>query len=274
MIKLVSPSGTSYEVHETLLGGTDTFNLYECQPPDRTNAILKIAKTIAENGLLDREAYILQLLRDGAKSLEEEYAVATGGTNPPLNNHFFFPNLIETFTVSDQENRRVLLLQFPDISKKLSDLVPLSYITKDRLRVDPRTSAWILGKLLKLLVFTQQLGIAVGTISADNILINKKEHLVCLFDWSDASTQDTETPPEVTSKEISCITKEVLNILGVLPDGSLPSDDQLIDKRYEDYLKRLSSGTEHDPDTAHQQFYELIRSLWPREYHPFTTKIL
>lgn len=274
MTIIASSNGTSYKVQDKRLGSTDVFTLYECVLPDGSAGILKIAATVGSNGLLDREAYVLQLMKDEAQKMDEEYAAMTGGTKPPLNNHFFFPNLIETFIASDQDFRRVSVFSFPDIAKELSELIPISYLVQDNLRVDPRTSAWILGKLLKLLVFTHQQGISLGTITGENILINKKEHFVCLFDWTEATIAPVEISQKKASEEISQVTKEILSILGGSENGSLPPDEQLVDNRYEDYLRLLVSGAENDAYTAHQKFYELIRDLWPREYHPFKTKIL
>jgi serine/threonine protein kinase len=273
MITISSPNGTSYCVDEKRIGSTEVFTLYECKLPDSSSGILKIATAKGNNGLLDREAYLLQVMKDEAQKMEEEYGKESGGKKTPLNNHFFFPNLVETFIASDQDNRRASVLNFPDIAKKLSELVPLSYLASDHLRVDPRTSAWILGKLLKLLVFTHQQDISLGEISSENILINKKNHFVCLFDWTKATIASGEISKKVATEEISLVTKEVINILGGSKDGSLPPDEQLTDSRYEDYLKLLISGGESDAYEVHQKFYKLIRDLWPRGYHQFTTKI-
>ena len=274
MIIITSPNGATYQVDEKQLGSTDVFTSYECTLPDGTPAILKIASTVENNGLLDREAYVLETLKEAAEQLEEEYASGVGAGKPSLNNHFFFPNLIETFIASDQDDRRVSVLKFPIATEKLSELVPLSYLVYDNLCVDPRTSAWILGKLLKLLVFTHQQGVYLGAITMENILIKKKEHLVCFYDWTEAVVTDNEVPQTRASREIASITNQVLIILGASTDGSLPADKQIPDSRYEDFLKHLSLGKESDAYTAHKKFYELIRSLWPREYHEFTTKVL
>ena len=268
---ILSPNGTKYEVKEERLGSTDEFTLYECTLPDKSPAILKIAKTLGNNGLLDREAYILGILKEGAEELEKDYFEVTEGKKSPLNNHYFFPQLVESFIASDQDNRRVSILSLSHVSKKLAELMPLSFISVNNNRVDPRTSAWILGKLLKLLVFTHGLGIELGQITADNILINQRKHYVCMFDWSKAVLCNGEISSEVAGREIAQITREVIKILGCSEDGELPKDEQLVDDSYEKFLKNLTSGFESDSYTAHKKFYELIWSLWPHGFHPFTT---
>lgn len=266
-----SQTGTKYSVTEKKLGGTEVFNLYECILPDGIPSILKIATTVANNGALDREAFVLETMKEEAQKLEEEYSKESDGKNYPLNNHFFFPNLVETFISTEQDNRRVSILSFPNVAKKLSDLVPLSSLVNDYQCVDPRTSGWILGKLLKFLVFIHQQNITNSVITGDNILINKEGHFVCFFDWTQVILSPVEISCDIASKDIASVTREVLTILGA-KNGTLPADDQLIDNRYENLLKRFVSGEETDAYAAHTKFYELIRELWPRAYHPFTIK--
>lgn len=273
MTTLTGPSGATYQVGTKQLGKTEEFTLYECTLPDGRKAMLKIAATVGMNGHLDREAYILQTLKEEADLLEEEYAKKTDHKNLPLNNHFFFPELIETFVSDEQGKRRVTILGVSHICEALEQLMPLSFLVESGKRVDPRSSAWILGKLLKLLVFTQPQGFSLGEITGENILINAKEHFVCIFDWTKAGlTIGTPISEELAAKEIALLAKEVLAILGAAEDGSLPADEQLADDQYENFLKQLALGTKYDSFITHKEFYELIRSLWPREYHPFTTK--
>jgi len=40
---------------------------------------------------------------------------------------------------------------------------------------------WILGKLLKTLIFVHSAGITVNDLSRNNILLNKEEHLVTII---------------------------------------------------------------------------------------------
>ena len=172
-----SPDGNKYQVGGPI-GGTDEFSLYECVLPDKGIGIFKISKAVEYNGCLDKEAYVLDLLRNEALRLKDEYARKVT-TDKVLNYQLFFPDLIESFICESQDNRRVNIVCMNKTANKLGELAPLSYF-KIRMgeRMDPRTSAWILGKLLKVLVFAHSQNISIGNLSGDNILINKKEHYV------------------------------------------------------------------------------------------------
>ena len=267
---LTSPKGALYGVVKPL-GITDEFNTHLCKLPDGREGILKIASIVEHNGVLDREAYRLNLLKEEADAVEKEYAERMHGKQP-LNYHFYFPKVEESFVSGDQGGRRVIILSFSDISAAVGELTPLSHLTSyDHLRVDPRSSAWILGKLLKLLVFTHSLGISIGRLSGDNILINHEQHYVSLFDWGGAEDLGKMTT-EVACKEISQITREVILALGGDPEtGKIPEDDQLADSRYQEFLIKLLLKNDGNAQKAHKEFYELIRSLWPSAFHPFTT---
>lgn len=231
----------------------------------------KIASTKAHNGLLDKEAYILETLKKEADLTEAEYA-RINPDKPPLNYHFLFPSLVESFISEEQNKRRVNILGFFDVSKKLSDLVPLSHVVKrDRVRIDPRTSAWILGKLLKMLDFTHTLGISNGMLNGENILINPAQHFVTISDWTRAMIENP-LHERTIAKEISEVTGEtILALAGSTTTAELPPDDFLTDNQYQDLLKGFLLGKEVSAEVAHKKFYTLIRSLWPREFYNFKT---
>ncbi len=266
-----SPAGNEYQVGKAL-GKTDRYNLYECQSTGCPLGILKIATTVAHNGALDREAYILDLMRAEATSLEDAYAKIKEGSGM-LNYHFLFPNLIESFEDADQGNRRVTILSFSHIVKELGELVPIAFLAqRDRVRVDPKTSAWMMSKLLKLLVFTQSQGISIGAVTGENILIHRAQHYVSVFDWSRAMVAKGNLPNYIVSQEIKDAAREVLLALGGNPEtGELPADEQLVDDRYEKALWALVNNRDGVASTVHERFCELIWSVWPRAFHPFTT---
>lgn len=263
--------GVVYQIQK-LLGKTSDFRMYSYTLPDGSFGILKIAITKKKNGLLEKEAFVLKTLRQESDDLESEYSAKHKG-KVYLNYHFCFPHLVESFISARQQNRRVLILSFPEIAKELKDLRPISFITqRDKLLVDPRTSAWILGKLLKFLVFSQSIGVSIGNLGADNILINAKQHFVTVFDWSKANLEQGSLDPEMCQKEIVQVTKEVVKLLGGnVKTGEIPDHDQLENDEYQDLLKGLLQGKERDALKAHKRFYEIILALWPRGFHKFTT---
>jgi hypothetical protein len=270
-MELRSPAGTCYQVGKPI-GETESFRLYECADPEGRQCILKIAATAENNPLLDREAFVLRLMREEASRLEAEYVIEAG-EDKALNYHFCFPGIVESFIFAEQGNRRVNVLSFFNIANELSELVPVSHIlTRDRVRVDPKTSAWMLGKLLKLLVFTQDQGIAINNLAGDNILVNREQHFVAVFDWTAAVISDGCLPGVLVREEIKQATKAIINVLGGNPEThEIPPDSQLEDGGYAKLLDQLAGGVYDDAPDAHSAFYNLVRAVWPkRGFHPFT----
>lgn len=256
-----------------LLGETEDFRIYECTLSDGGVGILKIAVTCEKNPLLDREAFILRTMRDEALWLESEYEKVKKDPNHALNYQISFPNLIESFLAQDQGMRRINIVNFTAITDDLGCLVPIAHIaSRDCVRVDPKTSAWMLGKLLKILVFAHSQGISIGKVTGDNVLIERKEHYVIIFDWSEARIHSGGVPAKVTCAEIAQAAGEVILALGGNPStGEIPADPQLVDDQYRRLLYRLALSNVSDAASAHEAFYALVRSLWPHEYWPFTS---
>ena len=195
-------------------------------------------------------------------------------TDKFLNYHYFFPQLLETFVSPEQENSRISLLSFSHVAKSLSKLSPIGHlIAREKIRIDPRSSAWILGKLLKLLSFAHDQGIAVGNLTGENILINREQHYVMVADWTQAIISPGTLPISTTKKEIAQVAIETtLALNGNSKNGKLRPSEQLSDDRYESFIRDLiTESYEYDAFTIHSKFYKLIRSIWPSKFHPFTT---
>ncbi|MFA6535829.1 MAG: hypothetical protein WC250_00210 [Candidatus Paceibacterota bacterium] len=273
-MQITSVSGRTYQVGKQI-GQTEHHRIYECTLPDGQPAILKIALETSDNSSLDHEAVIIRIMTEEAKLLEAEFAETSEAKEHPeirLNYHFYFPALIESFIADEQGGRRINVVAFPNVAKKLVELVPILHLTtRDRIRIDPRTSAWILGKLLKMLGFTHNLNIEIGNLSGDNILINREGHFVAVFDWTGAKFADGALSDGVKAKEISQVTRAVVVALGGDPEtGELLEDAQLPDEKYRELLQKLLSEGEASAKQAHGDFYRLVYGQWPREYHPFT----
>ncbi|TSC71393.1 MAG: hypothetical protein G01um101470_633 [Parcubacteria group bacterium Gr01-1014_70] len=270
---LTSPI-TEYFISKEL-GRTDCFNLYLCKTKSEQQCILKIAASMEKNGFLDREAILLGDMRDEAKRIEAKYDQVKLDPNRSLNYHLCFWDLVETFIAPTQGNRRVNILRYP-ILDDLSTLVPIQHIvTRDHLRVDRKTSAWMMGKLLKFLVFAHSQGVSLGPhVAGDNILVERKEHYIVLFDLTEAVMHREGTvPADIAREEISKAAQEVICVLGGdLETEEMPADEQDPDNHYARYMFLLARGSECDAKQAHTRFYELVRSLWPRsEYWQFTS---
>lgn len=268
-------NGTGNRIYATVrqLASNPNFNLYECLEGKQTY-FLKIAKSKAENGTLEKEEYILKTLKEVSDNVEIKYAKERTRPDSVLNNHFFFPEVVDSFICKEQQNRRVLILGFTSVSKQTSDLAPISFITKrDMVRIDPKTSVWVLGKLLKMLVFTHDQNVLIRDLSADNILVNKAQHYVSVLNWGDALILNRELEQKECSIEIVGVTREVIKLLGGNPKtGEIPADEQMEDSRYQDLLKKLILGEYYDAYLAHSDFYGIVRSIWPSKFHPYTTK--
>lgn len=269
----INNKGSTYTVIRSLAKDPNgIFNLHECISDGKT-FFFKIAQTSTQNNILEREEFLLgEILPEEADLLEREFKESSEYSGYPLNNHFLYPKLVDSFI---HEGRKVLILSFENIAEKTSDMTPLSFIThRDRVVVDPRTSAWILGKLLKLLVFTHGAHLAHLDLSSDNILINKKDHYVALCHFHGAISSRALTLPE-RQEEIIDIASVIVELLGGnIETGIIPHDDQLIDDQYQNFLIKLLSGYYDNAQLAHTDFYQLIRSLWPRKFYPYTTKTI
>ena len=255
-----------------LVADNGKYRIYICtQGSADGQCLLQVATSAEHNGDLDRSAYILKELEGKSDRLEAEFAKVKPDPNLFLNHDLGFPKVVDSFTCVEQGNRRINILAFRCV-EDVSRMVPLDTLTtKDHFRVDLRTSAWIMGKSLKLLTFAHGEGIAVGMMMG-NILIEPNEHYVVIFDWSEAKTAATGELPAVDKrKDIAEAAQAVFAAIGGnLEDGSVPDVDDTT-QAYVDHLLLLTRGGTSDAEMAHCQFYELVDATWPREFYPFTT---
>jgi hypothetical protein len=277
--KIISPHGVEYSIKErpgrddNRIKATSRFNFYICTTPEypEQEFILKIAETEYTNSL-QLEVLRLRFLREKAEELEEEYLQINKEKEAVLNYQLGFPKVVDSFVSETQGGRRIVILGF-DIANELGNLVPVLHVTtRDKVRVDPKTSAWILGKFLKLLVFFQSQNISVGKVSGGNMLIERDQHYLAFFDLSEAVFYPEGVPKEVSRNEVSKVAQAVIVLLGgSVATGNIPCDDQLTDGRYEKILGRLASGDYDDAAKAHKEFYQVMRVLWGKKFHPYTT---
>lgn len=271
MSHVIRSPTTTYEVGQ-LLGRTPAYAVYLVQAVDSQHEyLLKIATDVRHNGLLDREAF---LLGEVWREIGRRDAVHAAETNESkrLGYHRCFPQLVESFLVPAQGNRRVSIIAIHG-NEPFSSLVPIEqWRTREQVRLDPKSSAWIMGRLLKILTLTQPFGVAIGRLDGSNVLVNPVEQHLTVFDWTAARHHSGGLPLETARKEISAVATQVWFALGGdLETDSLPQSDQLPDRRYAEFLKRLMDSRVSDPVLAGVDFYELIRELWGRSFHQFTT---
>lgn len=256
------------------VGESQNSRLYICtQDGVQRQYLLQIAADVQHNVALQRAAFILTELARRAEELEAEYAAVKKNPAVFLNYNLGFPELVDSFVCPEQGNRQVNILAFRNV-EDLANLVPLANITeKDRMRVDLKTSAWIMGKLLKVYDFAVSEGFSVDP-NINTILIESDQHYVLIFDWTGAEIHSGTVPAETRRKQISHAAQVVIMILGGDPKtGTFPEDTEEA-SQYTNYLLQLSHGGESNAKKAHTRFYEIVDSLWERKYHPFTSKPL
>lgn len=253
---------------------TPNCRIYLCsQEGEKRQFLLQIATDVKHNAILQRGAYILKLLDERAVELEADFAKTKTDPNVMLNYQLGFPELVDSFVCQEQGGRQVNVTAFRNV-ENVSDMVPLVNLTmRDRLRVDFRTSAWIMGKPLKLLAFTD--GAGVSPDLRNNIVIYPAQHYAVIFDWTVAQIHSGAVPLEIRRKQISQLAKAVIVALGGdLETGVFPDNEDGNFTTYVNYLMQLAHGGETNAKRAHEVFYGLVDSLWPREFYPFTVKPL
>ncbi|MBI4257242.1 serine/threonine protein kinase [Candidatus Uhrbacteria bacterium] len=270
---ITSPTGTEYMVGD-LVGQTATYRLYLCtQVGTGRQCLLQVAKETTHNGDLDRTAYILRELRAKADELERQYESRRRFPDERLNYHFGFPEAVESFVVKEQGGRRINVLVFPCVDNVIQ-LVPLyNIIYKDHKRVNTRTSAWIMGKILKILVFAHDQEFQVNNLEPSNILIEPDLHFVVVFDWSDARSSPHGMEADLTRADIMKAAHAVITLLGGdATMRSFPEDGVENASVYLDHLLQLAAGRQSSAAHAHKEFYQLLKnSLHWKGFHPFTT---
>lgn len=266
------PSGNVYTIGG-LLGQNEVYDTYKCTLPDGRICFAKVAAMNAMNGRLDREVYILNQIAEHTVRIEASYAEKFPGS-APLNYHICFPKAEETFLFVDKAGkRRVSIVSLFELTENITDLAPMAYIgSRENTRVDPKTSAWMLGKMLKVLVFTHSIGLSLGSLSGEKILLQRDNHLVALLDLTNAVfTGDERLDEESARIEIMQLAQAVFDVLGGnFALGTIPEDKQLPDDRYAAFLKSLADGKETSAKNAHMMHYSLIEEMWGIKYHPYT----
>ena len=263
---IAAPSGKRYGVGRRL-GSSTRFTLYESVWGECITGTLKIAKSREDNHFLDQEAMVLGLLAAKAAKSEKESKEKMWS-----HDRIFSPRLIESFIAKSRDNCRVNILGFPETMESLTELTPISTLREiEHVRVDPRTGAWMLGKMLKVLSFIHEQGISNAPVG-NNILIERERYELIFFDWTHAVIHSNGVPQKIARAELSAAGRiATLALGGDLKTGIIPADSQLTDKRFEEYLHKLIDWYMADAAQARDEFYTLIRELWPQEFHPFTT---
>ncbi|MFZ2049174.1 MAG: hypothetical protein WAV25_02690 [Minisyncoccia bacterium] len=264
-------SGKSYEVGQRV-AETERYRLYLCRPEgESSDHLLQIAVEVEHNAALDRASYVLERLEEEARKIEEEFAKVKTEPNHFLNYQLCFPKVVGSFIPDDQGGRRVNILCFREV-EDVGKVVPLQNLVEtDKLRADLRSSAWIMGKLLKILIFLNDANVVAHDLSLGNVLIEPEQHYVIIFSWADAELKAGAVGRAITRSEIQAAARVVIEVLGGTLEGGIPGDGGQEHVQYQKFLFDLAHGSESNAALAHMSFYKLVDSLWPRGFYPFTT---
>lgn len=258
----------NYEVG-ALVAENERFDIYFCtREGESSKTYLLVVAADDQNPIVDRWAFMLRELAQHAERLEAEYAAVKTDPKVFLNYQLGFPKLVETF--KSPKGRQVMILAFEN--SEPSAMVPIArMVHRDRLRVDIKTSVWMMGKALKLLTFAHSLGISVGTIDSGTITIDPRQHYLVFFDWSTA-TIPASLDDETKRKELSDAALVIIEALeGDVDKHTIPNNEGEEGERYNAHLWTLVDGMFSNAHRAHEHYYALVEKLWPRKFYPFTT---
>ena len=275
-MKIKGSNGT-YDIGDIIADNSDV-RTRRCSNTAGRELMCQIAVDASKNAALARNALVLTQLAEASDKVEAEYArhqEEAGIPAVPLNYNIAFPELVDSFILLEQGARQINILGFRNVDE-LSRVSPLVKLWKGDLRVDLRTSAWIMGKLLKTIAFAHNNGISVVDISGNNVLIEPDQHYVFVFNWARSIIHDDGAVPSRTIRdEIKRSAKLVIKALGDDLDRACPNE---VDLPYVRYLYHLATNGESSAFKAHKTFYEVVDSLcenpdseWERGFYKFTT---
>lgn len=205
------------------------------------------------------------------KALSDEYEA---DTEYDLNYDFGFPYVVDDFIDQKTNGKRcqACVLGFRGV-ESIEKLIPVSNFVRDMIAPDIRSSAWILGKLLKTIHFAHSCGTPVKNLGPSNILIEPDQHYVVVFDWSKAHFGEVRATD--ARDDIRQAADTVIELLGSSP--YLLCHDEM-DRRYAQYLIDVQQNGSAHAAQAHERHYKLVdkmcdddRSYWSRGFHEFTT---
>ena len=237
------------------LASGEILRYYFCLPPEDGTALLAVAASAELNSLLEQTEQTLALLSAEAQRFERDNA-AHGGK--PLSYDRLFPRLRSAEISAAQGSRRVHVLTLPE-----GATLPLAHIQANHDRVDLKTGAWIMGRMLKLLSFAHEIGLTVPVESA-GILIDPDRHGLVFYDWSRAGRWPEGVPAQRRAAAISEAAALCLALTDE-PDSCSPGERDYLALLHE--MQRLQYD---DALAAHRAFYDLIRQIWGIAFHPFT----
>lgn len=200
-------------------------------------------------------------------------------TNSSVRFDEFFPVVIERLVLQDQwgklMNRQAAILE---VRQAYSQLMPLSLIVKKGYRVDLKTSAWIMSKMLKLILFYR-----CHRLSVDGFLINPVGHDLVYLDWS-KSWRSNLAEVDALWSNVQRAAQIALQLLDARRDTSgreIRYDYPYpIEPDEEEYLKVLNQMATLGDEFCwsirlvydiHRIFCGAVEKTWGMSFYPFMT---
>lgn len=247
---------------QSLVAKNNRFELFQCNNKSGEEFLYQVPTEIGDEHVDTNVFFLdkLNALSNDVQALSETV----------LNYNLGFPSVVDRF-VEDEKSSYVL--KFNGV-EQISDIIPIIKLHKEGFKVDLRTSAWIMGKLLKTLSFAHANKIEICDISANNILIYPNMHYVIVFDWSKAEL--TKITSVIAKREI----KKAANVLIKAVGGDLESARLCdADDLYISYIEKLADNGETSAAKAHTIFYGVVDelcsipgSVWKSGFHEFKTQ--
>jgi hypothetical protein len=178
--------------------------------------------------------------------------------------------VVDSFQAKEQGGRRVNILEIKDVDD-ITLMAPLSNLTaRDKQRADLPSSAWIMGRLLKLLALVHASGISVNRLGGNNVLFQPEKHFVVVLDWTGAELHQGNVPQVRRAGDIVQAARAVFTAIGGNPQTlDYPYVIEEGDERYVEFLRQLIRGEEEDAKKAHRRFYRLVHGHFGRGFRPF-----
>jgi len=263
---MIFEGNIKYNVDTNLIAKNDRYHLRKCFDDENNEYILQIATDMSKNTDVANNAYILAILKSLINDIDNKGNYGY---------KYSIPTIIESTIVESEGFRQLNILKFENV-ENISDLIPLVKLLKKSLRVDLRTSAWIFGKLLKIIDFAHSNNIENNNINCNNILIEPNKHYVILFDWSKATIhENSRISNKTVSNHIKLAAQTIINALGGDLDKVHESNEDI---KLIKYIQYLADHGETTAKEAHKKFYKIVdalcnnpKSTWKPGFHNFTT---
>lgn len=271
MIRFPSETGGEFVVYGIRTEGepaplveTKIWRLYVADLPSGQRGLMKVNRPDVEGSFeaLEREVRMLHTLHQIAEEVDAEW---TKNPNKPFHGANF-PIVLET--LQPEDNKLVVFLGYHDSIATYRQLTPLSLIAATE-RVDMQTGTWMLGKLLKTLVFAHDLGMTLGLTDTSNIFVETSVHGVLVFDLTNAN--DDASADEMKA-EVSAAARIIWQVVGGDDSKEPPHDLAIMSEathaEFVMHLKRMMDGKTDGSRAEHVMIYTddtgLADRTWPK----------